>query len=101
MVSMILRNTGVVTGEFGFAEAYEQKIEEIEPWPSDENERVRNFAADYVAGLENEAKSERRRAKEEIELRKHAYGVREEDAEGEGEASEQQESEKQDGGEDQ
>ncbi|MCH8863620.1 MAG: hypothetical protein IID51_14115, partial [Proteobacteria bacterium] len=100
-VSMVLQSPGVVMGEFGLAEAYEVKIVEIRPWLDDENEKVRNFTANYVAGLENEAKSERRRAEEELELRKHAYGVREEDADGEGEASEQLESEKQDGGEDQ
>jgi len=67
-------------GEFGFAEAYERKIEEIKPWLEDKNERVRKFSTDYVTSLENEAKSERRRAEEDIELRKHAYGVREEEA---------------------
>ena len=77
-VSIVLRNTGVVAGEFGFAEAYERKVEEIKPWLIDKNERVRNFSTDYIEGLKKEAKSERRRAEEEIELRKHTYGVREE-----------------------
>ena len=98
IVLMVLRSTGVVTGEFGFAEAYEGKIEEIKPWLNDENEKVRNFAADYVTGLKNTAKSERRRAEEDIELRKHAYGVREEEADEEDGASEQQESENEGGG---
>lgn len=83
VVLTVLYSTGVVVGEFGFAEAYERKIEEIKPWLNDENEKVRKFTADYVAGLENQAKSERRRAEEEIELRKHTYGVREEKAEDE------------------
>jgi len=48
--------------------------------------------------LENEAKSERRRAEEEIELRKHAYGVREEEIGGEDGASEQQEPTNEGGG---
>ncbi len=85
-------------GEFGFAEAYERKIEEIKPWLSDENEGVRKFSADYVTGLENSAKSERRRAEEDIELRKHAYGVREEEADEEDGASEQQETADEDDG---
>ncbi len=89
----------VVMGEFGFAEAYERKIEEIKPWLNDENEKVRNFAADYVTRLKNTAKSERRRAEEDIELRKHAYGVREEEADEEDGASEQQETANEDGGE--
>ncbi len=86
-------------GEFGFAEAYERKIVEIKTWLNDENEKVRNFAADYVTVLENSAKSERRRAEEDIELRKHAYGVREEKADEEDAASEQQETANEDGGE--
>ena len=98
IVSIVLQSTGVVMGEFGFAEAYERKIEEIKPWLNDEKQKVRNFAADYVTGLENTAKSERRRAEEDIELRKHAYGVREEEADEEDGASEQQESENEGGG---
>jgi ppGpp synthetase/RelA/SpoT-type nucleotidyltranferase len=83
-VSVVLGSTGVVMGEFGFAEAYEGKIEEIKPWLNDGNEKVRKFAAEYVRGLENRAKSERRRAEEDIELRKHEYGVREEEADEDG-----------------
>ncbi|MBL6927686.1 MAG: hypothetical protein ISR44_00815 [Rhodospirillales bacterium] len=97
-VSMVLRTTGVVSGEFGFAEAYERKIEEIRPWLNDGNEKVRNYSADYITGRENEAKLERRQAEEEIELRKHAYGVREEETDGEDVASEQQEIAKKNGG---
>jgi len=78
VVLTVLHSTGVVVGEFGFAEAYERKIEEIKPWLNDENEKVRNFAAGYVASLETKTKAERRRAEEDIELRKHTYGVNEE-----------------------
>ncbi len=88
-IEMVLQTTGVVMGEFGFAEAHERKIEEIKPWLTDENERVRNFSAGYVTSLERQAKSERRRAEEGIELRKHAYGVREENADQKDGASEQ------------
>ena len=79
-VEIVLVSTGVVMGEFGFAEAYERKIEEIKSWLTDESEKVRKFSADYVTSLENQAKAERRRAEEGIELRKHSYGVREEKA---------------------
>ena len=98
-VGIILGSTGVVVGEYGFAEADERKIEEIKPWLNDENEKVRKFSANYVTGLENAAKSERRRAEEDIELRKHAYGVREEKADEEDGAGEQQELANKDGGE--
>jgi len=98
-VSMALRSTGVVMGEFGFAEAYEQKIEEIRPWLDDESEAVRKFAVNYVREIENMAKSDRRRAEEEIELRKHEYGVRDEEADDQDGAGQQQESINENGGE--
>ena len=81
------------------AQQLDVKIEEIKPWLFDENEKVRNFSANYIKGRENEANSERRRAEEDIELRKHAYGVREEKADEEDGASEKQESATKDGGE--
>jgi hypothetical protein len=89
-VEIVLVTTGVVMGEFGFAEAYERKIEVIKPWLTDDNERVRKFSAGYVSSLKKQAKSERLRAEEGIELRKHAYGVREEKAGQEDGANEQQ-----------
>lgn len=97
-VSMVLRSTGVVTGEFGFAEAYEGKMLEIKPWLNDENEDVRDFAANYITLLEDLAKAERSRAEEEIELRKHAYGIREEEADEEYGADGQHESANERGG---
>ena len=84
VVSIVLQCTGVVMGEFRFGERYERKIEEIKHWPDDENEIVRSFTADYVKELQNRAKCDRRRAEENIELRKHAVGVREEEADEDG-----------------
>lgn len=73
-VEIALQTTGVVMGEFGMAEAYERKREEVLDWLQDENERVRDFARTYVSDLENMAKTERSRAQESIALRKHRYG---------------------------
>lgn len=50
-VEIILQSTGVVSGHFGFAEAYLRKKIEIEPWLFDENQKVRAFALDYVRSL--------------------------------------------------
>ena len=75
-VSIALQSTGVVSGEFGFAEAYEIKILEIEDWLQDERAQVRNFATDYISSLSKDAKFARRRAEEDITLRKHTFGVR-------------------------
>lgn len=76
-VYIALQATGVVTGEFGFVEAYERRIDEIRPWLSDEAATVRAFAADYVESLGKRIEVERRRAEEQIALRKHTLGVRE------------------------
>ena len=72
----MLRSTGVVTGEFGFAEAYEQKAANMKSWEADPRAEVRDFAANMVGDLLRVAKNERRRAVEDIAVRKHVYGVR-------------------------
>lgn len=73
-VSIALQNTGVVSGEYGMSEAYEKKRLEVLDWLEDPRERVRAFAAKYIAELEAMRDSERRRADELIALRKFEYG---------------------------
>lgn len=75
-VSIVLRNTGVVSGEFGFAEAYECKIEEVKGWLHDDNKAVSDFASQYISTLTEEIEAERLRAEETIVLQKHAFGPR-------------------------
>ena len=84
VVSIVLQCTGVVMGEFGFGERYERKIKEIKHGPDDENEIVQSFTADYVTELQHRAKSDHCQAEENIELRKHSKGVREEEADEDG-----------------
>jgi hypothetical protein len=69
-----LENTGVVEGEFGFAEAYERKKNEVKDWMTDPDEKVQEFAKWYIANLEQLSAAERKRAEEEMVLRKHRYG---------------------------
>ncbi|MBT7956752.1 MAG: hypothetical protein HN731_16275 [Rhodospirillaceae bacterium] len=73
-IENVLMNTGVVSGEFGFPEAYERKAEEISNWLDDSDEHVREFASGYIKNLNKMAAAQRRNAKEEIELGKHIYG---------------------------
>lgn len=73
-VSIALQSTGVVSGEYGMSEAYEKKRLEVLDWLLDPRERVRAFAAKYIAELEAMRDSERRRADESIALRKFKYG---------------------------
>jgi len=73
-VRIILEESGVLHGEFGFVERCKRKQEEIQYWLEDESEIVREFANNYIRGLERQRASEQRRAEEELELRKHVYG---------------------------
>ena len=73
-VVIALQTTGVVWGEFGMAEAYARKREELLDWLEDPDEKVREFAERYMADLEKMSAAERRRAEEDIALRKHRYG---------------------------
>jgi hypothetical protein len=70
-----LESTGVVMGEYGMAEAFERKRQEILNWSVDENPHVRAFAAWLIEGLDQFIARERQRADEGIELRKYRYGV--------------------------
>lgn len=73
-VEIALMSTGVVSGEYGMAEAYDKKRSEVLDWLQDPDERVRTFAAKYVNELQAMSESERRRADESIAVRKFEYG---------------------------
>jgi len=45
-VAVALETTGVVSGEFGMAEAYERKRQEVLDWLSDPNEKVKALPID-------------------------------------------------------
>jgi hypothetical protein len=72
-VQAVLQSTGVVSGEFGLVEAYKQKRESLVPWLSDEDEKVRAFAAQYIKSLDLQIAAEQRRSEEDIEMRKRMY----------------------------
>ena len=74
VVALALQSTGVVTGEYGFAEAYERKRLEVLDWLQDADERVKEFATNYIAELERMRDTEKARADEQIVLRKFDYG---------------------------
>ncbi len=69
-----IETTGVVSGEYGMLHAYEHKRDEIEPWKSDGNARVRAFADWLIENLNHMIDSESKRVNEEIALRKYKYG---------------------------
>jgi hypothetical protein len=73
-VAIALESTGVVMGEFGLAEAYERKASEVKDWLTEPDEKIQEFAKWYIANLERMSSADRKRAEEEIALRKFQYG---------------------------
>ncbi|WP_428382514.1 hypothetical protein [Nevskia ramosa] len=73
-VEIALQSTGVVSGEYGMADAYEKKRLEILDWLQDPDELIRSFAAKFIPVLEARRDSERQLADESIALRKFEYG---------------------------
>ncbi|MFZ5994393.1 MAG: hypothetical protein ACOYU4_05360 [Thermodesulfobacteriota bacterium] len=70
---IILSQTGVVSGEYGFVEAYKAKRQEIQVWKKDKNKSIRSFVKKYEAYLDRNIAHEQKRADEDIEMRKRRY----------------------------
>ena len=73
-VAIALETTGVVSGEFGLADAYDRKRQEVLDWVEDPDARVQEFARRYLDDLEKMRDAERKRAEEDIALQKFRYG---------------------------
>ena len=72
-VRISIDSTGVVSGEFGLAEAWRVKKESLTEWLADERPVVKAFAEKHIAQLDLMIASERRRAEAEREMRKRSY----------------------------
>ncbi len=72
-VRVCIDNTGVVSGEFGFAEALQARKESMTEWLVDERPAVQAFARKHMSELDRMISSERRRAESRKEMRKHDY----------------------------
>jgi hypothetical protein len=72
-VEICLQNTGVVSGEFGFSEAYRRKKAEIASWLDDDRPSVREFADRYMKKLDRMIAAEQRRAEQGRELRRREF----------------------------
>ena len=68
-VRISINSTGVVSGEFGLAEAWRVKKESLMQWLTDERRAVKVFAEKHIAELDRMIASERRRVKAEREMR--------------------------------
>lgn len=72
-VEICLETTGLVSGQFGFVEAFRAKKADITAWLNAEHPKVRAFAARFIARLDTRIASEQRSAEERLELRKREY----------------------------
>jgi len=67
-----INSTGVVSGEFGLAEAWRIKKESLTRWLTDERQVVQAFAEQHMAELDRMIVAERRRVEAERELRERS-----------------------------
>ena len=70
IITHVIRETGVTSGEFGHAQAYQAKADMLRPWLDDSNEQVSAFAKREIHIFEQEVAAENRRAQEQIAMRK-------------------------------
>lgn len=68
-VKILLMGTGVVSGAFGFVEAYQRKKAEVASWSADPRPKVRAFAVRYVRGLDRDIAREQATAEQRHGLR--------------------------------
>jgi hypothetical protein len=69
----ILSKTGVVSGEYGFVEAYKQKKTAIQSWKEDTHPAIQNFISGYEEYLDGNIEHESLRAHENTELFKRRF----------------------------
>lgn len=79
-IDICLGNTGVVSGQFGFVEAYRGKIAELSPWRDDTRPKVKAYADKYIRQLTQSIASAQRSAEMDTEIRKRDYDVEDEKA---------------------
>ncbi len=70
---IILSQTGVVIGEYGFVEAYRAKRQEVQDWEKDKNKTIQSFVRKYEDYLDRRITYEQKRADEDVELRKREF----------------------------
>ncbi len=70
LVGANMYSTGVVAGEYGIAEAYEKKAEQLKKYLADESERVKSFVKRMIESFQASAKRERQQADEEKQSRR-------------------------------
>ncbi len=72
-VKASIESTGVVSGEFGLADAWQAKKESLKEWLLDDRLAVKAFAERHIAELDLMIGFERRRAETRREMRNRSY----------------------------
>ncbi len=67
---LILSSTGTVMGEYGFVEAYENKLSQIQTWKQERDKSILNFVTDYERWIKNRIDFEKKQADEMVVLMK-------------------------------
>lgn len=70
----VLRESGVISGEFGFAELHTKRKTMLEPWLADPSENIRKFASQHIRELDLSIAAETRSAEASIAMRKLEHG---------------------------
>jgi len=73
-IRLALGQSGVVSGFYGYVTLLSEREARLEPWRTDNNENVRQFATKYIHDLEQDIASEARRAEASNAMRKLNYG---------------------------
>jgi len=73
-ISQAILSTGVTSGEYGYANALKNKLEDIKPWLKDDHVNVVKFAYQYSEYLKDSIEAEIKRVDEQVALEKHRYG---------------------------
>jgi ppGpp synthetase/RelA/SpoT-type nucleotidyltranferase len=68
-----LDESGVVSGEFGYADLHAQRRELLRPWLDDESAFVQDFAKEHISYLDRRLAAETARAQASIASRKLAF----------------------------
>lgn len=69
-VRSAMYGTGVVSGEYGLSNAYVAKASALEKYKEDQSDQVKDFVQQMIVSFTDRAAAERKRADEEIQLRK-------------------------------
>ncbi len=66
----LMYSTGVVSGEYGIANAYEARAKELEKYKDEKNPRIQKFTRRMITSFRDSAEKERQHRDEEKQLRK-------------------------------